>query len=432
MTFWEKDVETLKKEKLESLQLKRLKFIARYCYENSPFYRKKFREVGVKPGDIKNLGDVSKLPLTTKNDLRDNYPFNLVMVPFNEVVRIHASSGTTGKPTVVPYTRRDLGIWTDLMARELYMVGTREGDVVQLIYNYAFFTGGFGFHQGAEKIGAAVIPAGVGNTKKQIQVMRDFGTTVFSSTPSYALHIAEVMDELDIKAGDLKLRIGIFGAEPWSNSMREKIEKNMGVDAYDNYGLSEMCGPGVCIECGQKNGMHLWQDHFLAEILDDEGDEAEEGELVITTLTREGMPLLRYRTGDITGFIDAGERCPCGRTHHRISRIKGRVDDMLIIKGVNVFPSQIEDIIMGFPEIGDSYQILVTREVYLDRLRVRVEVTADMFTGSEVSLRDLRDCLERELRDSLGVGADVELVEPLSLERSTGKAKRIIDLRNNL
>ncbi|OYT55111.1 MAG: phenylacetate--CoA ligase [Candidatus Altiarchaeales archaeon ex4484_2] len=428
MSFWDEKTETMKPAGLEKLQLKRLRHIVNYCYSRIPFYREKFRQAGLKPSDIKRLDDVERIPYTTKQDLRDNYPFKMVAVPYPKINRIHASSGTSGKPTVVVYTRGDLDVWADLMARELYMSGVRKEDTVQLIYNYAFFTGGFGFHQGAEKIGAAVIPAGVGNSRKQIQVMKDFNVSMFSSTPSYALHLAEVMDELNIKSGDLKLRVGVFGAEPWSEAMRKRIENSFGIDAFDNYGLSEMCGPGVCMECEEKCGMHIWGDHFLPEIVDPESAEiADDGELVLTTLTKEGLPLLRYKTGDITSFISGG--CSCGRTHKRIARIRGRVDDMLIIKGVNVFPSHVEEIIMSFPEMGDSYQIIVSRDRQMDSLGVKIEVNPEIFTGSEVQLRDLRQALERELRSGLDVSVRVELVEPLSLERSAGKAKRVFDLR---
>ncbi len=427
MPFWDEKTETMRPAELEKLQLKRLKHIVNYCYGNIPFYREKFRKAGIKPSDIKTLGDVERIPYTTKQDLRDNYPFGMVAVPSSSINRIHASSGTTGKPTVVAYTRGDLDVWTDLMARELYMVGVSEEDTVQLIYNYAFFTGGFGFSQGAERIGAAVIPAGVGNTRKQIQVMRDFNVSVFSSTPSYALHLAEVLEEQDLGVEDMGLRVGVFGAEPWSEAIRGRIEKYFGIDAFDNYGLSEMCGPGVCIECGQKEGMHLWGDHFLPEIVDSEGNHSDTGELVLSTLTKEALPLLRYRTGDLTSFLD--DDCACGRTHRRIARIMGRVDDMLIIKGVNVFPSHVEEIIMSFPQIGDSYQIIVERVHEMDSLRVRVEVGPEFFTGSETGLRELRLRLEEDLRSGLDVGVRVELVEPLSLERSVGKAQRVIDLR---
>jgi phenylacetate-CoA ligase len=351
----------------------------------------------------------------------------MAAVPLEKVVRIHASSGTTGKPKIFPYTRKDLDTWSELMARELFMVGVSEKDVVQLIYNFSFFTGGFGFQQGAERIGAMTIPAGVGNTRRQLTVMKDLDVTAFSSTPSYALHLSEVMAEMGMKPEDLSLRIGVFGSEPWSEAMRRKIESAFDIDAYDNYGLSEMCGPGVCIECEEKDGMHLWCDHFLPEIVDAEGKAADSGELVLTTLTKEGLPLLRYRTGDLTSFLD--DDCACGRTHRKIARFKGRTDDMLIIKGVNVFPSQIESIALEFPEIGDNYQIIVSRKDFLDRLVFRVEVSEEMFAGSEIALRDLKKRLEHELREGLSVSAEVELVEPKSIARSEGKAKRVIDQR---
>ena len=427
MPFWDEKTETMNPKQLEKLQLKYLKHTVDFCYNKVPFYREKFKQAGIKPQDIRKLDDIRKIPYTTKNDLRNNYPFNMIGVPYRKVNRIHASSGTTGKPTVVAYTKKDLELWTELMARELYMTGVRQDDTVQLIYNYAFFTGGFGFHQGAQRIGAAVIPAGVGNTRKQIQVMQDFNVTVFSSTPSYALHLSEVLEGLGIHSSKLDLRVGIFGAESWSESMRKRIEQYFEIDAFDNYGLSEMYGPGVCIECEKKDGMHLWGDVFLPEIVDDAGEPAEKGELVLTTLQKEALPLLRYKTGDLTSFIE-GE-CSCGRTHPRIKRIMGRVDDMLTIKGVNVFPSHIEQIIMSHPEIGESYLIIVEQRHHMDSLRLQVEVNPDVFTGSEVALRKLRQALMSELRSGLNVGVGVELVEPGSLERSMGKANRVLDLR---
>jgi phenylacetate-CoA ligase len=427
MPFWDKKTETMRRPELAELQLSRLRHVVRSCYDNVPFYRKKLDGAKIKPGDIKSLDDVEKIPFTTKQDLLDNYPFGLAAVPLEKVVRVHASSGTTGKPKIFPYTRKDLDTWAELMARELYMVGVTEKDVVQLIYNFSFFTGGFGFQQGAERIGAMVIPAGVGNTRRQLTVMKDLKTTAFSSTPSYALHIAEVMAEMGLSPADLSLRVGVFGSEPWSEAMRRKIESGFDIDAYDNYGLSEMCGPGVCIECEEKDGMHLWCDHFLPEMVDAEGREADSGELVLTTLTKEGLPLLRYRTGDLTGFLE--DDCGCGRTHRKITRFKGRTDDMLKIKGVNVFPSQIESIALEFPQIGDNYQIIVSREDFLDKLVFRVEVSEEMFGGSEIGLRDLKKRLEHELREGLSVSAEVELVEPKSILRSEGKANRVIDQR---
>jgi len=427
MPFWDEKTETLSIGEIKDLQLKKLKHMVDYCYNLVPFYRKKFDEIGLKPKDIRSLDDTLKIPFTTKKDLRDNYPFNMLAVPMTEIVRVHASSGTTGKPTVIAYTRGDLDSWTELMARELFMVGVRSEDVVQLIYNYAFFTGGLGFNQGAERIGAAVIPAGVGNTKKQLKVMCDFKTTVFSSTPSYALHVAEVMKDIGFKKDDLSLKTGVFGAEPWTEPMRKRIEEGFGINAFDNYGLSEMCGPGVSIECEEKNGMHLWADHFLAEIIDWTGNTSDSGELILSTLNKQALPLLRYRTGDLTSFID--EMCPCGRTHKRITRIMGRVDDMLIIKGVNVFPSQIENIILGFPEIGDNYQLIVGKERHMDTLTVKIEVNHEVFSAGKKELERLRGELMGELKSGLDVGVDVDLVKPLSLERSMGKAKRVVDLR---
>ncbi|WP_457554641.1 phenylacetate--CoA ligase family protein [Candidatus Pyrohabitans sp.] len=430
--YWDREVETIKQEELEKLQLRRLKAMLSYCYKNSPFYRKRFKDAGLHPLDVCRLSDVRKLPFTTKEDLRQGYPFGMLAVDREVVVRIHASSGTTGKPTIVAYTHRDIDNWAELMARVLTCAGVTKRDTIQLIYNYAFFTGGLGFHYGAERIGAAVIPAGVGNSEKQLLTMRDLKVTAFSSTPSYALHLAEFAREQGIDVREFSLRTGIFGAEPWSEEMRRRIEEAYGIKAYDNYGLSELCGPGVAVECEAREGLHIWSDHFLLEVIDPESGEVlgpgEKGELVFTTLTREAMPLLRYRTRDISMVID--DSCECGRTHPRIARLMGRSDDMLIIRGVNVFPSQVEHVLLQFPEVAEHYQIVVDRRRSMDVLMVKVEVTEKIFRGEPEELLKLKNRLEAKLRSVLGVKAEVTFVEPGTIPRSRGKAQRVVDLRN--
>ncbi len=429
--FWDKSAETLSRDKLEALQERRLRSIVDYTYRNSPFYRRKLKEAGVSPDDIKKLSHLSKLPFTVKDDLRQNYPLGMLCVPREEIVRVHASSGTTGKPTIVAYTSGDLNNWAELMARVLTSCGLSKKDTVQLIYNYAFFTGGLGFHYGVERIGATVIPSGVGNSEKQLMMMKDLEVTAFSSTPSYALYLAEYAEKTGVELDKLSLRTGIFGAEPWSENMRRKIEEAFGIDAYDNYGLSELCGPGVASECQEKNGLHVWEDHFLLEVIDPETGEVlgpgERGELVFTTLTKEGMPLLRYRTRDISRIIP--EECSCGRTHLKIERLTGRSDDMLIVRGVNVFPSQIEQVLLSYPEIAEHYQIVVDRKNILDELRVEVEATEKVFKGEAKELVRLKHELEGKLQSVLGIKAEVKFVEPGTIPRSKGKAKRIVDLR---
>ena len=429
--FWDKEAETLKPEELEKLQLRRLRAIVDYCFHNSRFYRAKLKEAKIYPQDIRSLEDITKIPFTMKEDLRDNYPYGMLAVPREEVVRIHASSGTTGKPTIVAYTRRDIDNWAELMARVLTCAGVTKQDTIQLIYNYAFFTGGLGFHYGAERIGAAVIPSGVGNSEKQLLTMRDLGTTAFSSTPSYALYLAEFAREQGIDVSEFSLRVGIFGAEPWSEEMRRRIEEAYGIKAYDNYGLSELCGPGVAVECEAREGLHVWSDHFLLEVIDPESGEVlepgEKGELVFTTLTREAMPLLRYRTRDIS-VVDE-EPCECGRTHPRMLRVLGRSDDMLIIRGVNVFPSQVEHVLLQFPEVAEHYQIVVDRRRSMDVLMVKVEVTEKIFRGEPGELLKLKNRLEAKLKNVLGVKAEVTFVEPGTIPRSQGKAQRVVDLR---
>jgi len=430
--LWNEEFETLPREALEALQLKRLKALVEKEYAAVPYYRQKMDEAGIKPADIRSLKDIRRLPFTTKEDLRKNYPFGLFAVPFERVVRIHASSGTTGKPTVVGYTRRDIDTWAELMARTLCAAGAHQGDVVHNAYGYGLFTGGLGAHYGAERIGAAVIPISGGNTRRQIMIMQDFGSTVLLCTPSYALNIADVMKEMNVQPSSVKLRVGLFGAEPWSENMREEIERKLGIKAIDIYGLSEVMGPGVASECIEgKNGLHVFEDHFIPEIIDPETGEGlppgEAGELVFTTITKEAFPVIRYRTRDISRFIP--QPCLCGRTFFRMQRITGRSDDMLIIRGVNVFPSQIEHVLMSVEGVEPHYQILVEREGSLDVMEVRVEVSEDIFSDEVKILEKLGKRIEREIKDLLGVSCKIKLVEPKTIQRSEGKAMRVLDKR---
>ncbi|MDK2876459.1 MAG: phenylacetate-CoA ligase [Archaeoglobaceae archaeon] len=428
--YWEKE-EVLPKKELEELQFKRLKNALTRAYDHVEFYRRRLKEVNLTPEDIKRPEDIVKIPFTTREHFAQNYPFGLFAVPKDKIVRIHTSSGTSGKPKVVGYTAKDIETWANIVARCLYMVGVRKGDVFQNISNYAFFTGGLGFHFAGERIGAITIPAGVGNTERQIQCMIDFGTTVVHATPSYALHIKEVVEEMGV-ADKLKLRIGCFGAEPWSENTRKRLEDAFNIKAYDSYGLSEMNGPGVAFECKEQQGLHIWADHYFIEVVDPKTGEpvgeGEKGELVLTALTKEAMPILRYRTGDIT--ILENEKCACGRTHPRLLRILGRSDDMLIIRGINVFPSQIEHVLMQIPEVGDNFQIMLTRQNGLDEITVRVEVRDEIFTGEIWDLKELQQRIQKALQRELLLRTNVELVEKGSIERSTGKAKRVIDLRS--
>ncbi|AIY90718.1 Phenylacetate-coenzyme A ligase [Geoglobus acetivorans] len=420
---------------LEELQVKRLRWVVRRAYDNVPFYRKKMREMDITPHDIRRIEDVVKLPFTTKDDLRANYPFGLMAVDKSELVRIHMSSGTSGKPKVVAYTERDLENWINMVARCLYMVGVRRGDVFQNLVSYTLFTGGLGFHYAAERIGAMVVPTGTGNTEKQLQYMVDFGTTVIHATPSYALRIKEVAEEKGIDTQSLPLRIGCFGAEPWSDSTRKRLEEAFDLKAFDSYGLSEMNGPGVAFECGEQNGLHIWHDHYLVEIVDPETGEqlgeGEKGELVLTPLTKEAMPLLRYRTGDITYLMEY-DRCSCGRTHPRIHRIIGRADDMIVVRGINVYPSQIEHVLMNLPEVGDHFQVVITRNGSLDEITVRVEMRDEIFTGELRDFSRIRNNVMRALQKELSIRVNVDLVEKGTLERFEGKAKRVLDLRKEL
>ena len=430
--IWNDDFETLPREALESLQLKRLQQTVEKVYATVPFYRKSFDNAGIKPADVKSLNDLQRLPFTLKQDMRDSYPYGLFAVPLEQIVRIHASSGTTGKPTVVGYSRRDIENWTELMARSFVAAGTNRGDIIHNAYGYGLFTGGLGAHYGAERVGASVIPMSGGNTKKQLMIMQDFGSTVLTCTPSYSLYLAEVAAEEGIDIHDLKLKVGIFGAEPWSEKMRQEIETKLNIKAIDIYGLSEIMGPGVGIECIEaQNGLHIWEDHFIPEIINPETGQVlpdgEKGELVITTITKEGIPLIRYRTRDITRLIK--EPCICGRTHARIERLSGRSDDMLIIRGVNVFPSQIESVLFNIDGVEPHYQLIVERDGNLDTLEVQVEVNEQTFSDEIKVLQGLTNRIKKDIKDLLGVTCKVRLVEPKTITRSEGKAKRVIDNR---
>jgi phenylacetate-CoA ligase len=430
--IWNEEFETLPREAMEALQLKRLRDTVDRLYATVPFYRDKLDEAGYKPRDIRRSEDLARLPFTTKLDLRDTYPFGMFAVPMERVVRVHASSGTTGKPIVVGYTRRDIDTWSELMARTLSCGGTTSGDVVHNAYGYGLFTGGLGAHYGAEKIGATVIPMSGGNTKRQILIMQDFGSTILLCTPSYALNMAEVMEEEGVDPERLRLKCGLFGAEPWSESMRREIEKKLRISALDIYGLSEVIGPGVASECiEEKHGLHVFEDHFIPEIIDPASGKAlpygEAGELVFTTVTKEAFPVIRYRTRDISRLIPAP--CACGRTLMRMERISGRSDDMLIIRGVNVFPSQIESVLMAVEGVEPHYQLIVTREGSLDVLEVQVEVNEAVFSDEVKGLETLSRRIEHDIKDLLGVSCRVKLVEPKTIQRSEGKAKRVIDRR---
>lgn len=429
--IWEPEFECMERKELEALQLARLKETVARVYERVPFYRRKFEAAGIKPEDIKGLEDLKLLPFTNKDDLRDHYPFGMFAVPMKEIVRIHSSSGTTGIPTVVGYTRRDLDTWSTLVARFITAAGVTDEDIVQISFGYGLFTGGFGLHYGMEKVGATVIPVSSGNTERQIKIMRDFGCTALVATPSYALHMAEVAREMGVKREELRLKVGLFGAEPWSESMRKEIEKAWGILATDNYGLSELIGPGVSGECTCIDGLHIFEDHFIPEIIDPDTGETlppgEEGELVITSLTKEALPIIRYRTKDITSLNY--EPCRCGRTMARMKKTLGRTDDMLVIRGVNVFPSQIESVLMEIEEVEPHYLLIVDRIGYLDTLEVKVEVPERFFTGNLRDLEALTEKIKNRIENLLNIKVKVVLVEPKSIERSFGKAKRVIDKR---
>ena len=430
--FFNEEFETLPRPALEALQLKRLQGVLDLVYAKVPFYKSSFARAGVSPADVKCLDDLQRLPFTTKQDMRDSYPYDLFAAPLEEIVRIHASSGTTGKPTVVGYTRQDITTWSDLMARSFVAAGAHKGDIIHNAYGYGLFTGGLGAHYGAERLGASVIPISGGNTKRQIMIMQDFGSTVLTCTPSYSLFMAEEAKAEGVDFRGLKLRVGIFGAEPWSEAMREEIQQKLNLSAIDIYGLSEIMGPGVAIECAEaKRGLHIWEDHFIPEIIDPlTGQRLPEGalgELVITTITKQGIPLIRYRTRDITSLTY--EACLCGRTHARIARMSGRSDDMLISRGVNVFPTQIEEILVGIEGIEPHYMLIVDRQGILDTLTVQVEVSEQLFSDEIKVLQVLSRRVEKEIKDMLGVTCTAKLVEPKTIQRSEGKAKRVTDNR---
>jgi phenylacetate-CoA ligase len=431
--IWNQQQECMSREELRSLQLDRLKETVSRVYHRVPYYREQLDSLGLRPADINRLEDIRLLPFTTKTALRDNYPYGLFAVPMKEIVRLHASSGTTGKPTVVGYSRRDLGTWSELVARVVTAAGVGDGDVAQVCFGYGLFTGAFGLHYGLERVGAAIVPSSVGNTEKQIMLMQDFGATVLVGTPTYTLHMGEVARNMGVRPGDLKLRVGLFGAEVWTENMRSELEQLWGIKATDNYGLSEIMGPGVAGECTASPGLHISEDHFLVEIIDPDTGESrgpgEEGELVITTLTKEALPIIRYRTRDITVLNE--EPCPCGRTHARMRKVRGRTDDMLIISGVNVFPSQIESVLMEIRGVSPHYLIILGKKGYLDYLEVQVELTDEAFTGNFRDLEALEARIRGRLQSVLSISPRVRLMEPHSLERSMGKAVRVIDNRHN-
>ena len=429
--YWEPDKECMGRDELEQLQIERLQATLNRVYAHVPFYRKKFDALGITPEDVGSLSDLARLPFTTKADLRDNYPYGLFAVPMREVVRIHASSGTTGAVTVVGYTRNDIRTWSNLVARILTAGGVTKDDVVQIAFGYGLFTGAFGLHYGAERIGASVIPASSGNTERQIQIMKDFKTTALVSTPSYALLVGETMREMGIPVSALSLRFGLFGGEPWSDAMRQEIEGRLGIVATDNYGLSEVIGPGVSGECQERQGLHINEDHFLAEVIDPEKlrpvPPGETGELVITALTKEAFPMIRYRTRDLTSLLPGP--CPCGRTGRRMSRVTGRTDDMLIIKGVNVFPSQIEHVLFEIEGTEPHYQIVIDRKGAMDEATVLVEAGESIFFDQMRRQGEMVDRIRKRLAHELGISVVVKLVETKTLGRSEGKAKRVVDLR---
>ncbi len=431
--YWNKKIETSTRNELNKNQLKLLKTQVKYCYENSTFYCNKFKNAGITPDDIKTLDDAQKIPFTSKNDLRDNYPFGMLTVHLDDIVEIHASSGTTGNPVVGAYTQNDMDVWAELMARSLYATGVRKGDIMHNAYGYGLFTGGLGFHYGAQKIGTAIIPISGGMTQRQIKLMKDFGSTALCCTPSYAIYLAETMAREGINPGkDLKLKLGLFGAEPWSERIRERIEKELEIEAFDIYGLTELCGPGVSVECPEHNGLHIWEDHFLIETIDPKTGEVlpagEEGELVFTPLTKTGLPILRFRTRDIS--VIETEKCECGRTHSRMMRIRGRSDDMMIIRGVNVFPSQIEYAIMGLPELAAQYQIILERPDALDVFTIKAELTEKSVDSSQQELEELKRKIKQKVNNITGLSPIIELVKPGELPRTEGKAKRVLDMRS--
>ncbi len=431
LDYWDPLIERMPKPDLIKLQERKFRKLLAYVKDHSKFYRRKFKEAKINLDDIKSLDDLQKLPFTIKKDFRDNYPIGMLCIPNNQVIRYHASSGTTGKRTIVGYTRNDIHEWSTSLARGLTSLGVGRGDIIQNSYGYGLFTGGLGFHYGAEMVGATTLPTGAGMTERQLELMQDLGTTVFACTPSYFMHIAEVARKLGIDFGrDTKLKIGLFGAEPWSEDMRKRIEEATRIDAYDVFGTSELNGP-LFMECKFKNGIHIWADQYIVEIIDpDTGEsvsEGKKGELVVTTISKEAMPLIRYRIGDIT-YVDS-EDCECGRTHPRLMRILGRADDMLIIRGINVFPGQIESVLMKVPELGENYQLIIDREHELDEMTILVEVAEKFAKEKKSRLFKVKQNVINDLRNVLNLSVEVKLEKPGNLPRSLGKATRVIDKR---
>ena len=430
--IWNEKFETMSTDEMQAFQLDKLKETAAWVYDKIPFYKKKFDEIGVKPGDVKQLADLAKLPFTVKTDLRDNYPFGLCAVPMSQVVRVHASSGTTGKPITGPYTADDLDQWTECMCRNFGSAGIGQDDIFQNSYGMGLFTGGLGFHQAAVRVGCAIVPASSGMTERQVTLLKDFGTTAIGCTPSYGLTIAEKAKDMGVDMTKLPLKVGIFGAEPWTEEMRREIEDRMGIDAHEAYGLTEMMGPGVSFSCTARGGLHVNEDHIMAEIIDPITEEVlpegTQGELVFTSIQRRAMPILRYRTRDIT-TLHRG-KCDCGRTLIRMEKIYGRSDDMLIISGVNVFPSQIEAILLDVPEVEPQYVLIVRKKGYLDALSVDVEAKPEVYDLGEEKLNEVAKHITNKIKGTVGIGVAVRLVPPKSIERSEGKAKRVFDMRN--
>lgn len=428
---WNKEFECMPLEKLQQFQLEKLKDTVNWVADKVPFYKQKFEEMGITAGDINSIEDIAKLPFTVKNDLRDNYPFGMCAVPMNEVVRVHASSGTTGKPITGPYTVEDIEQWTECVCRNFWAYGVRPGDIVQNAYGYGLFTGGLGIHQGISKMGCTVVPTSSGLTERQINLMQDFGSTVLCSTPSYALTMVERAEEMNVDIRKLPLKIGVFGAEPWSEEMRLAIEERMGIKAMDIFGLTEQGGPGVAYECVQQSGSHINEDHFIAEVVDPATLEplplGEKGELVFTAIQRKAMPLIRYRTKDITRLIR--DECPCGRTFVKMERISGRTDDMLIISGVNVFPSQIESLLLDIEEVEPQYRLVVRKSGYLDKLTVQVEAKREIYAMGKSKQYEVEAKIMAHIRGNMGIRVDVDLVELKSIARSEGKALRVVDER---
>lgn len=430
--YWDKKFETMALEEMQDFQLKQLQETVSWVYEKIPFYKNKLDDLGIKPSDIRALKDLARLPFTVKNDLRDHYPFGLCAVPVTDLVRVHASSGTTGKPITGPYTADDLDQWSNCMARNLFAAGVRSNDIVQNAYGMGLFTGGLGFHQGATKVGATIIPTSSGLTERQITIMQDFGTTVLFSTPSYALTIAEKASQIGVNFKNLRLRVGVFGAEPWTREMRKEIEDRMGLKAHEAYGLTEMMGPGVAFDCAVQDGfLHVNEDHIMIEIIDPVTGEplphGTKGELVFTAIQRRAMPLLRYRTRDIT--LTKREKCACGRTLIKMEKVYGRTDDMLIISGVNVFPSQIESILLEEKEVEPQYVIIVRKKGYLDTLEVNVEAKPDIYQAGAEKIKGVEQKIEARMKGMIGIGIKIRLVSPGTITRSEGKAKRVIDER---